>query len=232
MAPVRRATIPGTTAWVAITGARRSTSKIRSKRFIGSSRSPGNVIAALFTRMSTGPSSATVVATIASTSASTARLVGTAIARPPASVMRRTVSSTVPGSGSGVASVARAAHATATPSAASATAVAAPTPRLAPVTTATFPESSTPRTLPKRGQLLGEGEVVGVEVAELGGARQAPARLDRERVLLLGVERVGHLVPRHRRGDRRPGTDPQGVDGDRGLVVVVLAPVDEHPVRA
>src|SRR3954451_12717799 len=219
--------MPGTTACVAITGARRSTSKIRSNRFIGSSRSPGNVIAALFTRMSTGPSSASAVATIASTSASTARFVGTAIARPPASVMRRTVSSTVPGSGRGVASVARAAHATATPSAARATAVAAPTPRLAPVTMATFPESSTPRTLPKGGELLRERQVVGVEVAELRDALEAAGGVDREGVLVLGIERVRHFVPRHRRGDGLQRPDPQRVHGHGRLVVLVLAPVDE-----
>ncbi len=93
-------------------GARMSTCITRSKRFIGSSRSPGKVIAALFTRMSTRPNVAIVVATMASISSSWARFVGTAIASPPASSMRWTVSSMVPGIGSGAASVARAAHAT------------------------------------------------------------------------------------------------------------------------
>ena len=89
-----------------------------------------------------------------STSSSTARFVGTAIASPPAARARRTVSSTVPGSGSGVASVARAAQATRAPAAASATAVAAPTPRLAPVTIATRPSSCTPG-----GRYVNDGRV-------------------------------------------------------------------------
>ena len=83
------------------------------------SRSPGNVIAALFTRTSTGPKCSTVAATMCSTSASLARFVGTAIASPPASVIRRTVSSIVPGIGTGAASVARAAHTTLQPRSAS-----------------------------------------------------------------------------------------------------------------
>jgi hypothetical protein len=66
-------------------------------------------------------------------------LVGTAIASPPASAILRTVSSIVPGMGTGATSVARAAHATLHPRWASISAVAAPTPRLAPVTIATFP---------------------------------------------------------------------------------------------
>jgi hypothetical protein len=52
--------------------------------------------------------------------------------------MRRTVSSIVPGLGTGDASVARAAHTTLHPFAASNSAVAAPTPRDAPVTIATL----------------------------------------------------------------------------------------------
>ena len=97
-------------------GARRSTCITRSKRFIGSSRSPGNVIAALFTRMSTRPNVLDRGRDHrARPRSSFARLVGTAIASPPASLDRRTVSSIVPGIGSGVASVARAAHATAHP---------------------------------------------------------------------------------------------------------------------
>src|SRR5262249_36779563 len=66
-------------------------------------------------------------------------------ASPPAAAMRASVSSSVPGIGCGCAAVERAAHATRAPACASASAVAAPTPRLAPVTRATFPERSMPR---------------------------------------------------------------------------------------
>jgi hypothetical protein len=137
--PDRRCFIDAITARIASSGARKSTCISRSKRFMSRSRSPGNVIAALLTRMSTGPKWSTVAWIICSTSPSLARLVGTASAVPPASVMRRTVSSIVPGIGTGAASVARAAHTTLQPRSAISSAVAAPTPRLAPVTIATFP---------------------------------------------------------------------------------------------
>lgn len=84
----------------------------------------------------------TVHATIASTWAGSARLVGTATARPPSASMRATVSSSVPGVRWGAEAVDRAAHATLAPAAASAIATAAPTPREAPVTSATFPQRS------------------------------------------------------------------------------------------
>ena len=42
-------------------------------------------------------------------------------------------------------------------------------------------------------------------------------------------ERLLHLVPRERRGDGRALARAQRVDADRGLVLVVLAPVDEAP---
>src|SRR5437867_3486538 len=100
------------------------------------------VMAALLTRMSRRPKCATVRATMRTTSSSWARLVGTARPRPPAAAMRATVRSSVPGVFCGAASVERAAQATAAPASASATAVAAPTPRLAPVTSATFPARS------------------------------------------------------------------------------------------
>ncbi len=142
IAPLPFAFIAGMAARIAMSGARRSTCITRSKRFICMSRSPGNVIAALLTSASTRPKCSIVVATIRSTSSSRARFVGTAIASPPAAVMRRTVSSMVPGMGSGEESVARAAQATLHPRWASSSAVAAPTPRDAPVTMATLPERS------------------------------------------------------------------------------------------
>ncbi len=89
-------------------------------------------MAALLMTMSSRPKWFCAVCTMRATSASSARLVGTASARRPRSSTCRTVSSIVPGSLSGDASVARAAHTTSTPASASAIATARPTPRLAP----------------------------------------------------------------------------------------------------
>ena len=130
-------------------------SKMRSKRFIGRSRSPGNVIAALLTRMSTGPELLDGGRDHRLDLGVDRR--GSSAPRSP--VRRRPRSGgrcrrCVPGSGSGDASVARAAQATSAPSDASATAVAAPTPRLAPVTMATLPLRSTARRLRERGERL------------------------------------------------------------------------------
>ena len=79
---------------------------------------------------------------MASMSSAEVRSVGTAKASPPASITVATVSSMVPGSGLGDSLVDRAAHATLAPLAAAATAMAAPTPRLDPVTSTTFPARS------------------------------------------------------------------------------------------
>src|SRR5262245_10942820 len=226
IAPSPRSFMPGSTASIARSGARMSTSMIRSKRFIGSSRSPGNVIAALFTRMSTRPNFSTVVSTIAWISSSFARLVGTAIASPPASAIFATVSSIVPGSGSGFAAVARAAHATCAPAAASATAVAAPTPRLAPVTIATLSSSSMTPKLEVREVLL-HGERRLVQVAELLDPLEH--RRGFERMLdVIALGKRFDLGPCEWRRHRRTLADAQRVRAHGRLVAVVLAPVDEH----
>ena len=142
IAPHRRAIMPGSAAFTARSGARRFTSITRSHRFIGSVLSPGKVMAALFTRMSSRPNVPIVRTTIASTCSGRERSVGTARPRRPRSWISRTVASIVPGSLSGAASVARAAHATSAPAVASAMAMARPTPRLAPVTRAAAPARS------------------------------------------------------------------------------------------
>ena len=127
---------------MASTGARRFTSITRSQRFMARSMSPAKVMAALFTSTSSRPKCAMVRSTIASTSAGLERSVGTARPRRPRASTSRAVASMVPGSLSGLESVARAAHATSAPASASASAIARPTPRLAPVTRAAAPCSS------------------------------------------------------------------------------------------
>ena len=66
----------------------------------------------------------------------------------------------------------------------------------------------------------------------LGDPFEHGARLERERVLVAGVERGLDLGPRERRRDRRLVAQPQRVRAHRRLVPVVLAPVDEHLARA
>src|SRR5215211_1490212 len=70
-----------------------------------------------------------------------------------------------------------------------------------------------------RGQLLHKRHHGGEEVAVLGHARAHRRG-------------VAHLVPRQRRRDGRPLARAQGVHVDRRLVLVVLAPVDEHLAAA
>jgi hypothetical protein len=151
IAPPPTARRCGAASRMATSGARRLTAITRSNRLVGIERSPTNVIAALLTTRSRRPKWSTVRATIATTSCSTARLVGTAMASPPDATIVATVSSMVPGSRSGCAAVARAAHATRHPACASAIAVAAPTPRLAPVTSATRPVRSRSRSTARAG---------------------------------------------------------------------------------
>ena len=83
-----------------------------------------NVTAALFTRMSTGPSCASVSATSRSRSSRFDKSAGTAMARPPAPATASTVSASEPSNRLSPAFWVRAATATAAPSSASRRAMA------------------------------------------------------------------------------------------------------------
>ncbi len=161
----------GTAARDATNGACRLTAITSSWRCIGMSRSPTKVTAALLTSTSRRPNAATARSTIASTSAASARLVGTAMAAPPAARMRSTVSSSVPGVRCGASAVDRAAQATVAPAWARATATAAPTPRDAPVTTATFPASSNRLIAPHRSRLVSIRRGLRIGTTQDPGAR-------------------------------------------------------------
>src|SRR6266511_382500 len=81
---------------------------------------------------------------------------------------------------------------------------------------------------PQRGQLLLELEVREVDVAHLPDAVEHVGRFEGQCVRILAVERIGHLVPRHRRRHHRPFLAAHRVRAHGRLVPVVLAPVDEH----
>ena len=142
--PDLRCFISGSTSWLRCSGAQTCTSIIRSKRFAGNSAiGRKNVTAALLTRMSTGPSCSRTVATSRSRSAASARLAATAIALPPAAVMR--VDRLVNGAGQprvGRPPSYAPSRPRPHPAAANRCAIAAPMPRLAPVTIATLPVRS------------------------------------------------------------------------------------------
>ena len=107
------------------------------------------------------------------TAASSLTSVGTAVARPPAALIRPATASS--------ASASRAASTTCAPAAATATAVAAPIPRLAPVTTASRPAShlfSATRHLPVETLVRVQGQFqVQVLLGMLAAGRRGTARL-------------------------------------------------------
>src|SRR3954452_6410554 len=82
------------------------------------------------------------------------------------------------------------------------------------------------------GQVLAQLQHRGEAVAVLGDALQYLGGREGEVVRIARAQDILHLVPRDGRRGGRPLAGPQGVDGDGRLVLVVLAPVDEHPARA
>src|SRR5215471_5102074 len=134
-------------------------------------RPPG--VAALFTRMSTLPRVTTVVSTMRRTDSQLVVSVGTGRIRRPVSC-----SSSLAASSS--ASRVLAQRATSTPSLASSRAMALPTPRLAPVTTATLPVSSRSIVKLLRQRL----QIFAKPVENIAKALQA----------LAWLARAGHLV--------------------------------------
>ena len=123
------------------------------------------VTAPLLTRMSTPPRAASASPTSLSRSSRLARSAAMARARPPATVIRLTVSLMVPSRGVVDGSTVRAVTATVAPSAAKRSAIKAPIPRLAPVTMALRPASTpslmicSPRPLGDQGLLRGLGPI-------------------------------------------------------------------------
>src|SRR5215210_4627569 len=77
-------------------------------------------------------------------------------------------------------------------------------------------------------QLLFELDDGPEQVAVLGDAREHLVRRERERLRVPGGEHRLDLLPAQRRRGGRPVASAQRVHGDCGLVLVVLAPVDEH----
>src|ERR1700680_935625 len=67
------------------------------------------------------------------------------------------------------------------------------------------------------------------QVTEFGNARENLLRIENEKVRIAGLQAFLHLRPRDRGGYRRSRASAKRVDVDRGLVLIVLAPVDEHP---
>ena len=167
------AIIAGRTCRVQANEPRTLTPMTRSKRFISVSASDRQCSApALLTRKSTRPKRSSACFTIASTAASSRTSTGTASARRPSASISRAVSPMVPGN-FGSATTVLAATTTSHPSAASRSASTLPTPRDAPVTTATlFANRISPTLLspllplPLAGEGWGEGKPC--EVAACG----------------------------------------------------------------
>src|SRR5262249_8021736 len=205
--PRLRATMSGSTSWHSSKGACRFASivsrKSRSENFRKRRYGP---CAALFTTMSTGPSSRRQASTKLLREAASITSPWIATAVPPRAWIVATVSRSVPGSFGGCASRLRATAATRAPPDARRCAIAAPMPRLAPVTSATLSLHS-----PAMGGLLcGLVPAVGREEpghrladrvraqAELLEA-VAVARLVGARAALLGLEHRLEL-----RAERQP----------------------------
>src|SRR3954468_6396935 len=85
---------------------------------------------------------------------------------------------------------------------------------------------SSRRYSPETGKLLCEGQNGREKIAVPPNALQHLVLLERQRVGVL------HLIPGHGSGDRGPVLRAQRVDVDGGLVLVVLAPVDQHLAAA
>jgi hypothetical protein len=100
----------------------------------------GSITPALFTRISTGPSRCLVAATVRSTAPWSETSQASASVRKPAPAISRATRA--------AKSPSRATSMTAAPAAASARAAPSPSPRLAPVTTATFPFNSSDTAFP------------------------------------------------------------------------------------
>jgi hypothetical protein len=143
--PARR--ICGHTALASKNGAVKLTAMTRSQPCRSrASTGPGTSVAAAFTSRSTRRNLAATLATTASIAAASARSVGNARAVPPSSAIAVWVLIK--------SSALRASNATAAPSAANRCAVAWPRPLLAPVTTATWPDSG------RADEVLTHGTVV------------------------------------------------------------------------
>src|SRR5919201_679352 len=88
-------------------------------------------------------------------------------------------------------------------------------------------QSTTRRTLQLR-QLLLESHDGLEEVSPLADALEHLVRVEHQGVWILVGQSGLNLLPRERRRHRRTLSCPEGVDADRRLVLVVLAPVDQH----
>ena len=66
------------------------------------------------------------------------------------------------------------------------------------------------------------------QIAHLFHARHHLLRFEHQQARIFLLERPLHFLPRHRRRNRGMLARPQRIHRDRGLVLVVLAPVDEH----
>ena len=168
MWPPPAAFMCGTTARIAMIGPCRLIAMLSSMcRSRAVSSVPGTKIAALFTRMSIRPHSATTCSTAPVMLSASRRLSTTGRAVPPSARISSVTEWIVPGSRLSVTCSVRAATATFAPARARYFATSAPIPRLAPATIATFPSSvisSTP-------QQLSSGTWI------FTGARRGPPRL-------------------------------------------------------
>src|SRR3954470_16240333 len=193
--------------WVSMTVSQ-SSSLILKRRL-------SRMTAALLTRMSSAPSSATVRSTAASTCSRERTSQPIAIAVPPSRVIASTVSAQ--------SSSRRSLTATCAPSAASLIAVAAPIPRPAPVTSAARPSSRAMR--PDRSR-SGSEPRAGPPHAEPARGVGLERQRDRQRVLGLVVEVDQRVAVAQRQRDLRLAAG-ELVDRDDRRALPVTA-VREH----